>query len=122
MKIAGELEVDSIRLESILTDLYVSLMVQLIELTQLQNPSYEYGSKVSQPSQTSQSQKSSTAADMINMKLRWFSRKVVIHLDALLVEFFSRKASLALMESDNTKQNTHIVNCTLHESTAKLTR
>ncbi|EPB75014.1 hypothetical protein ANCCEY_05883 [Ancylostoma ceylanicum] len=98
MKINGELEVDSVRLESILTDLYVSLMVQLIELTQRHNPNYEYGSKI--PGQTSQ--KNTGPADMVDMKLR--------------------KASLALMESDNSKQNTHIVNCTLHESTAKLTR
>ncbi|KAL6737884.1 hypothetical protein Aduo_011490 [Ancylostoma duodenale] len=100
MKIDGELEVDSVRLESILTDLYVSLMVQLIELTQRHNPNYEHGSNVSQPGQSSR--KGTGPADMVDMKLR--------------------KASLALMESDNSKQNTHIVNCTLHESTAKLTR
>ncbi|VDM68562.1 unnamed protein product [Strongylus vulgaris] len=99
-KIIGDLTIDSVRLESILTDLYVSLMVQLIEVTQQHNPNYERGSKVLPPIQTAQ--KITVPADIIDMKLR--------------------KASLALMESDNVKQNTHIVNCTLHESTAKLTR
>ncbi|PIO58289.1 hypothetical protein TELCIR_20279, partial [Teladorsagia circumcincta] len=33
-KIRGELEIDSVRLESILTDLYVSVMVQLIGVKQ----------------------------------------------------------------------------------------
>ncbi|ETN70265.1 hypothetical protein NECAME_04955 [Necator americanus] len=98
MKIFGELEIDSVRLESILTDLYVSLMVQLIEITQQHNPAFEHAQKLSQ-SQTSQ--KGTLPADVIDMKLR--------------------KAGLALMESDNSKQNAHILNCTLHGSTAKLT-
>ncbi|CAJ0604609.1 unnamed protein product [Cylicocyclus nassatus] len=97
-KIVGNVAIDSIRLESILTDLYVSLMVQLIEVTQQHNPSYERSTKILSANQTLQK----LPADVIDMKLR--------------------KASLALMESENAKQNTHIVNCTLHESTSKLTR
>lgn len=33
-KIRGEIEIDSVRLESILTDLYVSVMIQLIGVKQ----------------------------------------------------------------------------------------
>ncbi|XGW26571.1 hypothetical protein V3C99_007295 [Haemonchus contortus] len=96
-KIRGELEIDSVRLESILTDLYVSMMVQLIGVKQYHDSDRNHGSKSKKNIKTLLSKRHAT---MFDISLR--------------------KASLALMESDNAKQNMHIVNCTLHESSARL--
>lgn len=96
-KIRGEIEIDSVRLESILTDLYVSVMIQLIGVKQHHDSDRDQANR----SRTSeQSTPKRFVTSMFDMSLR--------------------KASLALMESDNSKQNMHIVNCTLHESSARL--
>uniref|UniRef100_A0A1I7W8Z4 Protein kinase domain-containing protein n=1 Tax=Heterorhabditis bacteriophora TaxID=37862 RepID=A0A1I7W8Z4_HETBA len=87
MAVSGHLSIDSIRLESILTDLYVSLMIQMIELTQDHNIC---------------------------------GRRSVVNQDFDTFHVKLRKASLALMESDNLNQNLHIINCLLHESSAVL--
>ncbi|KAK6060829.1 hypothetical protein COOONC_01508 [Cooperia oncophora] len=98
-KIRGELEIDSVRLESILTDLYVSVMVQLIGVKQHHDSDRNYVNKSRKQAKASTPKRH---ASMFDISLR--------------------KASLALMESDNSKQNMHIVNCTLHESSARLSR
>ncbi|VDL79725.1 unnamed protein product [Nippostrongylus brasiliensis] len=95
-KIRGEIEIDSVRLESILTDLYVSMMIQLIGIKQ-------HHDSDNGESKSSTVVKPTTKHQMVSM------------LDMSL-----QKASLALMESDDSKQNMHIINCTLHESNARL--
>ncbi|KAK6012855.1 hypothetical protein OSTOST_21967, partial [Ostertagia ostertagi] len=82
---------------SILTDLYVSVMVQLI------------GVKQQHDSDRNQVNKSKKHIKSLSPKR-----------NATMFDISLRKASLALMESDNAKQNMHIVNCTLHESNARL--
>ncbi|KAE9416671.1 hypothetical protein Angca_002636, partial [Angiostrongylus cantonensis] len=94
----GEVEIDSVRLESILTDLYVSLMVQLAEVMQHYNSMHNLNAL--RDGTESVVHKSRSPANIVDMKIR--------------------KACLTLM--DNSKQNMHILNCTLHESNAKLTR
>ncbi|KAK5982618.1 hypothetical protein GCK32_004239 [Trichostrongylus colubriformis] len=95
-KVRGELEIDSVRLESILTDLYVSVMVQQIGIKQHHD------------------------SDHSGNKSKKNVKSVTPSNNATMFDISLRKASLALMESDSAKQNMHIVNCTLHESSARL--
>ncbi|KAJ1353024.1 hypothetical protein KIN20_009564 [Parelaphostrongylus tenuis] len=82
--IHGEVEIDSIRLESILTDLYVSLMVQLAEVVQHYNSAPK--SNTLRSGVESAVHKSRPPSDMVDVKISVVKKAILSSTNTFLPE------------------------------------